>query len=115
MRQLNEIIIDLKEGKKVEYEEARLSCLVLRDLLFFAEGDVKHLFEDNKLSRLLVENEYKDQPGRMGRRHICALHKSPEEWLGNHHPDNPDQKRFMEIGNKILDNVIKKCDTLKKD
>lgn len=107
VRTLNEIIIDIKEGKKVEYEEARLGCLVFCNLLFFAEGDIQHLLGENKLVRKIVETEYEGQPGRMGKRHITALHKSPEEWLGNHHPDHPDQKRFMEIGNKILDKVIK--------
>jgi hypothetical protein len=107
MRTLNEIIIDIKEGKQVEYEEARLGCLVFCNLLFFAEGDVQHLLSENKLVRTITETEYKDQPGRMGKRHITALHKSPEEWLGNHHPDDPDQKRFMEMGNKILDKVIR--------
>lgn len=107
MRTLNEIIIDIKDGKQVEYEEARLGCLVFCNLLFFAEGDIRNLLSENKLLKIVVEKEYDEKAGRMGKRHIMALHKSPEEWLGNHHPDHPDQKRFMEMGNKILEKVIK--------
>jgi len=101
MRNLGDIIIDLKEGKTVDYEEARLGCLVFSNLLFFAESNIKQLLESkNPLIRDLIQKDYKQ-------RHFNALKKSPEQWLGNSHPNNPEQKKFMEIGNRILDKVIK--------
>lgn len=101
MRNLGEIICDLKDGKTVDYEEARLGCLVFSNLLFFAESNIKQLLENkNPLARSLIENDYKQ-------RHFNALKKSPEKWLGNHHPDDPQQKKLMKIGNKIVDKILK--------
>lgn len=93
MRKLVEIIADLKDGKKVDYEEARLSCLVCNQLLFFAEGDVKHLLSGNKLLEVVAREDYAGNTGRMSKRHIAALQKSPEEFLGNYHPDIMNGKR----------------------
>jgi len=102
MRILNDIIADLKEGKEVEYEEARLAAIVYSNLLFFANNNIKQLLgTKNPLVKSLVEEDYI-------RRHHNALKKSPEEWLGNDHPDNEEHKKFMEIGNKIFDHVIEK-------
>ena len=110
MRNLEDIIIDLKDGKTVDYEEARIGLLVVNDLLFFAEGDVRNLLNGGTISQNFVKGEYDNQAGRFSKRHIAALKKSPEEFLGNHHPDNPQQKRFREIGDKILDKVIREAE-----
>jgi len=88
-----DIIIDLKDGLKPDYEEVRLACLMANDLLFFADQDIKRLTgygtdkeKDDVVSRL-TKSSYE---GR-----FYAKKKSPEEYLGNHHPDHPDQESFL--------------------
>lgn len=101
MRSYLDIIIDLKEGKKPDYEEVRLAFLMANNLLFFAEQDLKQALEPGipdivkKLTQKSIEHRF------------YAKKKSPEEYLGNHHPDNPAQKKFIELGNNILDKVLK--------
>ena len=43
VRSYLDIIIDLKDGLKPDYEEVRLACLMANDLLFFADQDIKRL------------------------------------------------------------------------
>ena len=105
MRSYLDIIIDLKDGKKPDYEEVRLACLMANDLLFFAESDIKKL-KDDKTNQFIKELVIKNYESR-----FYAKKKSPEEWLGNHHPDNPEQKKFMEMGNKFLDKFLKDRET----
>lgn len=106
MRSYLDIIIDLKDGKKPDYEEVRLACLMANDLLFFSENSVKNLTgyctdkEKTDLQSKLAIKSYEDR--------FYIKKKSPEEWLGNHHPDNPEQKKFMEMGNKIVDKFLEK-------
>lgn len=101
MRSYLDIIIDLKDGKKVEYEEARLGMLMADAMLYFTESDVKKLLDDN-VKHFIKELLKKNPESRIKSRKL-----SPEEYLGSHHPDNPEQKRFMEIGNKLLDKALK--------
>lgn len=110
MRKLNEIIADLKDGKKVEYEEARLGLLAVDGLLFLAEKDIEHLLSENKLIRDLVKEDYQGSFLGMGKRHLQALEMSPEDFLGSHHPDCPEAKRTREAGNKILENIKRKIE-----
>lgn len=101
MRSYLDIIIDLKEGRKPEYEEIRLACLMANSLLFFAEQDLKKILDTNqssiikKLTQKSIEHRF------------YAKKKSPEEYLGDHHPDNPQQKEFMKFSKKIFDKVMK--------
>lgn len=101
MRILEEIISDLKDGKQVDYEEARLGCLVFSDLLFLAEGDVIHALSNNKLVRHIVQNEYDNGSGRSSMRHVIALKKTPEDWLKNYPSDNTDQEQSKESEEKL--------------
>ena len=101
MRSYLDIIIDLKDGKKVDYEEARLGMLMADAMLFFAEKDIEKL-SDADLKPFIKELVKKNPEMRIKSRKL-----SPEEYLGSHHPDNPEQKKFMEIGNKLLAKALK--------
>ena len=110
MRQLCEIMADLKDGKEVDYEEARLSCLVLSNINFQLRQDVKHLLSENRLVIEIVKSSYSGMPDGMSKMYWKAMHTSPEEFLGMYHPDNPEQKKFMEFGNKVLEHVLSNMD-----
>lgn len=105
MRSYLDIIIDLKDGLKPDYEEVRLACLMANDLLFFAERDTERLLgygtdkERNDLQATLTKKSYESR--------FYAKKNSPEKWLGSHHPDHPDQKASMEMSKKIYENFLK--------
>lgn len=58
MRSYLEIFIDVKDGKKVDYEELRLALLFCRDILFFTEYDLKNILENcnNDVQSMLVRD-----------------------------------------------------------
>ena len=105
MRSYLDIIIDLKDGLKPDYEEVRLACLMANSLLFFADHDIERLIgygtdkEKSDLASRLTKSSYE---GR-----FFAKRKSPEEYLGNLHPDHPDQKASMAMSEKIHKNFLK--------
>lgn len=45
MRTTGEILVDLEENGRPDYEELRLLCLVQKSLLFFAHGDINRLIK----------------------------------------------------------------------
>lgn len=106
MRSYLDIIIDLRDGLKPNYEEVRLACLMADDLLFFAEQDVKRLIGYG------TDRERDDLQARFAKKSLesrfYAKKNSPEKWLGNHHPDHPDQKASMEMSKKIYEGFLKR-------
>lgn len=80
MRTTGEIICDIKDGKEVEYEEAKLACLVFNSLLFLSELDIKHALSDNQLVRDITK-------GKAEERHHTALRLTPKEYLQSNHPN----------------------------
>jgi hypothetical protein len=103
MRSYAEIMNDLKMGKKPPYEEVRLAAIMADDLLFFANNDVKNLCEEKKVKIFTKEWFLQENQNRNYR----AFQKSPEEWLGNDHPDNPDYQKRVAIESKILNKILK--------
>lgn len=101
MRSYLDIIIDLKNGKKPDYEEVRLACLMAADLLFFTEEDLERTVKP------VVPDIIKSLTQKSIESRFYAKKKSPEEYLGKHHPDNPEQQKWMKLGNKLLDKILK--------
>ena len=57
MRSYLDVIIDVKDGKRVDYEELRVALLLCRDMLFFVEQDAKKLLENSgELNKQFVKN-----------------------------------------------------------
>lgn len=103
MRKYADIITDLKAGKAVEYEEARLAAIMAANLYFFANQDVTQLAKsrDNGLvQKVIRENNRK--------RNFAACKVTPEEWLGREHPDNQEYLKRIEIEGKILDGILER-------
>lgn len=110
MRSYLDIIIDLKEGRKPDYEEVRLACIMANDLLYFAEQDIKRVLgigHEVELAQMDKEKLEKrnNLVSNLARSNLESRFKSrklsPEEFLGNHHPDHPEQKASMERSKQI--------------
>ena len=110
MRSYLDIIIDLEDGKKVDYEEARLAALAGNYLLQNSERDVVRLTgygTDKRLSDMksmfaisAYESRYKSK-------------KLPvDKYLGSLHPDTPGRQEEREFHQRIFDKFMKdKSDT----
>lgn len=104
MRNLIDIVEDVKDGKKPDYEELRYALLAyvfmfnidhrqLREELTREENQPKFL-KDMRLKSSF--DMYKN-----------ALNTPPKKWLGwANDPDNPDYQRFRRAGNKLLDDLL---------
>ncbi len=102
MRNLADIIEDVKTNGKPDYEELRYSVLVLTSMMNMASMTIRGLKPDTKEVFL---NMKKDNIHRM---YHTALNKSPKEYLGwNDDPENPEYQRFHAIGSKLVDKALK--------
>jgi hypothetical protein len=101
-RSYNEILMDLKDGKKPDYDEVRFACLQASYMLFFAERDVENLLKPKRLP--LIENMIK---GNMEGR-LKSRNKPPLEYLGNkYNPDTEECQKHMAQSKKIYENFLK--------
>jgi hypothetical protein len=66
MRSYIDIIIDVREGKKVEYEELRVALLFCRDMLFFTESALDKFLDSktDKINPLVKSLEKKSKDNR---------------------------------------------------
>ena len=77
MRNYLDIIIDVRDGKKVDYEEIRVALMFCRDMLFFTESDLKKAIDtDNKLIKEIIK-------GSMDSRFYAKKKPIEEWWKGN--------------------------------
>lgn len=110
MRTLYEIVEDVKDNKKPDYEEIRYALLVYtylfnkehrhyRDALLKINSTPAHITTSEHIRELKAQNSFD--------MYKTALNTPPKEYLGwNNDPENPDYQKFREIGNKIIDNVL---------
>lgn len=104
MRTLYEIIEDVKDNKKPDYEEIRYALLVYNFLFNMDHINLrKELLSENRspefIRKLKADNSF-----NMAK---TALNKSPKEYVGNDDPENPEYQRRRTIGNKIFDKIMK--------
>lgn len=102
MRSYNEIMEDLMDGKKPDYEEVRLAALQARGMLFFAEQDIKRLTgyataaqKEDFFSKIAICN--------LETRQSKSKRMSPDKYLGNWHPDAPGRQEERQLHKKIAE------------
>lgn len=108
MRSYLDIIIDLKDGKKVSYEEARLAALAGNYMLQFAEKDI------TKITGYATDKPKEDLHSQFAIKNYETRFKSKklpvDEYLGNWHPDAPGRQKERELHQKIFDNFLNKSE-----
>jgi hypothetical protein len=102
MRKLINIIEDVKDGKKPEYEELRFALLAYNALLYFANKDVETLTTGYVSD---IVKEFRKNANYT--RHQKALNADPQLWMGNENPDLPEYQRQRKLGQGILNKVLK--------
>lgn len=108
MRTLAEIVDDVKDGKKPDYEELRYALLAYSAISFF---DREALIKNTKETPDFI---FKMRQDDSIKRIHAALNKSPKEFVGwNNDPDNPEYLKFRKFGEILLSKVIKENETKK--
>lgn len=104
MRSLFEIVEDVKDNKKPDYEELRYALLVYS---FMLSMDHRHLREEllkeersaQFIREMKAQNSFDMFKG--------ALNKSPKDYIGwGDDPENPEYQKFRVMGGKLLDRII---------
>lgn len=106
MRTLYEIISDVKDGKKSDYEEIRYALLVYEFMFNMDHQNLREELLGEKETPKFIKEMKVNNSFKMFK---DALNKSPKEYIGwNNDPDNPDYQRFRKAGEKLLDKIINK-------
>lgn len=95
VRNLIDIVEDVKDGNRPDYEELRYALLV-----YVSMFNIEH----RQLREVLMREGA--QPKNSFDMYKSALNKSPKEWLGwANDPENPDYQKLRKAGNKVIDKV----------
>ena len=108
MRSYLDIIIDLKDGKKVSYEEARLATLVGSYMLQSAERQIIKLTgyaTNEQKSDLQSLSAIMAYEGNFKGRKLPV-----DEYLGSFHPDAEGRQKERELHQKIFEKFIKESE-----
>ena len=104
MRTLYEIIEDVQDGKKPEYEEIRYALLAYRSMFVMDHRNLREELMGEKPSPDFVKKMRADNSFAMFK---GAMNKSPKEWVGwGNDPDNPEYQKFRKMGEKILGKIV---------
>ena len=104
MRSYLDIIIDLQDGKTVDYEEARLAALAGNYMLQSTERQI------TKLTRYATSEQKSDLQSLgaiMTYEGNFKGRKLPvDKYLGSFHPDGEGRQKEREVHKKIFDNFM---------
>lgn len=113
MRNTIDIIVDAKEGKIPTHEECYWALLFFAGLTHFYRKDLESLKEtlhsDKKpeIKHTLMSLRL-PKDGSINPNYFESIKKPPLDWLGDTgNPLNPETRKFMDMGQKIIDNAIK--------
>lgn len=113
MRSTCEIIADIKDGKKVSYEELRMACMVQSFLLFQYQNDVKNLIKGGIAAELTLQGKYSDiktssKESGISSDYWNGIKADPVKYLGPAHiPGTPEYEKRYAVSKRIYEKVMK--------
>lgn len=103
MRTLYEIVEDVRDNKKPDYEEIRYALLVYNFMFNMDHRNLRNeLLAEERPSKFIRELEAQNSFDMAK----TALNKSPKEYIGGDDPENPEYQKRREMSNKIYDNFL---------
>jgi len=116
MRTVNQIILDAKDGKIPSHEECFYTMLAINSKLHFYHRDLMAIaesFEKGKVTGISVALRASSQEKLMEDR-MRFSKSDPLKWLGKTgDPFSEKHKMWQDLGNKILENALKRNKNLK--
>lgn len=105
MRTLYEIIEDVKDNKKPDYEEIRYALLVYNFLFNMDHRNLREeLLKEERPAKFIRELKAQNSFDMAKN----ALNKSPKDYIGSDDPENLEYQKFRKMGNKLLDKFMNK-------
>lgn len=112
MRSTVEILSDIEDGKKPDYEELYMCCLVQKSLMFFARENFKNLLKGGIMADF-VKSKFPDSYAKLGisKDEYNALKMDPYDYLSPEHiPGTPEWERLHKIATRLLKKAMKEVD-----
>ncbi len=110
MKTLLEIVDEIKDGLKPEYEDLRFAVLALDALLYFESNAIKNIAEGARKNQKPFLNSdplYQSEESFNRRKKVFA--KPPKEWVGeSHDPDNSEYQKFRKGSKKLFEKFTNK-------
>ena len=109
MRPTIDILIDIEDGKKPNYEEVYMACLVQKTLMFFARKNLKSLLKGGMLAELTAKMKFPDNYAELGisKDEYNALRMDPYEFLSPEHiPGTPEWIKMHKVYNSVLEKFL---------
>lgn len=108
MHSLFDIVEDVKDNKKPDYEELRYALLVYSFMFNMDHRRLREeLLKEERPNQFIREIKAQNSFDMFKK----ALEKSPKDFLGwQDDPENPEYQRFRALGNNLLDKVLNKDD-----
>jgi cytochrome P450 len=107
MRNLIDIVEEVKDGGQPDYEELRYALLVYNSMLFLDHKNlIEELLKEPRSQKFIRELKAKNSDDM----YRNALNKSPKEYIGSYDPDNPSYQRQRKVHQKIFDKFMKDCE-----
>ncbi len=112
MRSTCEIIADVKDGKKVPYEELKMASLVQSFLLFKYQQDVKNLLEGGIVAEMTKKIEYSDAKtssakGGISSTYWNGIKANPVQFLGPAHiPGTPEYEKRYGVSKNLFEKFV---------
>ncbi|EHQ92159.1 hypothetical protein [Desulfosporosinus youngiae] len=104
MRTLLEIIEEVEDGGRPDYEELRYALLAYRAMFIMDHNNLLQELTSGKETPQFLKKMRADNSFNMLKN---ALIKSPKEWLGpNYDPDSQDYQSSRKLSRKILDKFM---------
>lgn len=106
MRNLSEIIEDLKLNGRPDYEELRYSVLAMTGILNMVNSELIKLYVEGKMPSEFTRKMKLDYG-------VCtmyrtALNADPKKYIGwNGDPENPEYQKFHAMGVKLVEKALK--------
>lgn len=104
---LLQIVDDIKDGLRPEYEDLRFAVLALDALLYFESNAIRSLAETvrKKTKPILSGDPLYQEESSFSRRKV-AYAKPPKDWVGeSHNPDNYDYQKFRKSSKKLFNKI----------
>lgn len=110
MKTLSQIIDEVQDGQKPDYEDLRYAVVAILALRHFDSNALMKLYKREKEGKYRKEFFGLDYEVKESfRRYKTALEMPPKQYVGpSHDPDTEECQRWRKMAHNVLNHVMKK-------
>jgi hypothetical protein len=102
MRQTIDIVADVMDGKKVQYDELEATCRVLAHSCYFFKVTIRNLLDPKtaEVCKMMEFSDLKTSSVKLGipSWYWVAMRTDPEKWLGIKATEDDDDEKQPDVG-----------------